>query len=112
MGRTAAWHQATPQRLEPVRPGRDYGAGVPRRCRSQNRTVTWCWTGPTLAISRLGTVRLTRATTVLISLPTVPKPPTSPESLWPGNRVIVLGAEVRILDQGLTDTALYVTLRA
>ena len=27
------WHQATPQRMEPVGPYRDYGTGVPRRTR-------------------------------------------------------------------------------
>ena len=30
-----AWHLATPQRLEPVGPDRDYSAGVPRRTRRE-----------------------------------------------------------------------------
>ena len=31
--RRMTWHPASPQRLEPVGPGRDYGTGVPRRTR-------------------------------------------------------------------------------
>ena len=93
-------HQATSQRLE---------ASWSR----SGRTVT---TAPALdrtnlAITAHQPVRLTRTTTslttVLIWLSA--QPLTSPESLW--NRAIS-GAEVRILDQRLTDAALNATLRA
>ena len=86
-------HQATPQRLEPVGQDRDYGASVgPDQPRYQLTRLTRTTTSPT---------------TVLICVST--EPLTSPESIW--NRVIS-GAEVRILDRCLTDTALNVTLRA
>ena len=117
VGRMAC-HQATPQRLEPVGPDRDCGAGVPRRThraapgrRHRNTTaVSPHDTGAGPDQPRSQPARLTRTTTspttVLIRVFT--RPLTSPESLW--NRV-VSGAEVRAVDQCSTDTALNVTLR-
>ena len=70
-----------------------YDTGVgPDQPRSQQGWLTRTTTSPT---------------TILICLST--RPLTSPESLW---KRVISGAEVRILDQCLTDTALNVTLRA
>ena len=92
MGRMM-WHQTTPQRLEPVGPDRDYGAGVgPDQPRHQ--------------LTRLTLTKMSPAT-VLICLST--QPLTFSESLW---NLVISGAEVLILDQCLTDTVLNVTLRA
>ena len=106
MGRMA-WHQATPQRLEPVGPDRDCGAGVPRRTRRaalgrrhRNTTAVSSYdtgVGPDQPRSSLAglTRKVTSPATVLIRLSA--RPLTSPGSLW--NRVIS-GAEVRTVDQG------------
>ena len=120
MGRIT-WHQATPQRLEPVGPDRDYGTGVTRRThraapgrRHRNSTTAvssydTC-VGPDQPRSQpAGLTRtVTLPATALIRLST--RSLTSCESL---RNQVMSGAEVRTVTvcQCLMDTVLNVPLR-
>ena len=96
------WHQATLEAGRTVTTASAYRGGLVVRRRR--------WTGPTSLWRRYQPARLTRTTTVptTVRICLSNRPLTSHES-W-CNRVIS-GAEVRIVDQCLTDSSLNVTFK-